>query len=537
VDVFDDPSLGSFYKTVNNLKISTDESVIERELLIKEGDKFDPFLVEESERNLRSLPYLRRVSITPVHDGGFVDLIVSVQDTWTLIPQLNLALGGGRDKKSIGIAESNLLGYGKRAELLYADEDGREQVQGVWDDRRFMGTHQRLLLAHFERTDGYRFVGLWGKPFRSLVEPYAWSFNTDLSDQVSKLFEASEERYIFRQRHTQVGGGYTFSHGDPTVILQRYTLGYEFSSDKFQDADDKDFRDVDVDPDSVSRDPALLPEDRRFSGPYIAFEQIEPDFISINYVDRFERVEDFNLGQQINARFGFASEVFDSSKDALLVSYSVGDGTRIDSTSFVRAEAGLSSRVVNGGLENSLIRGEVKYYNVLGAQELFGNYVGKHTLAGQLSMDLGERLDKDREFLLGADDGLRGYKINTFTGDYRLIGNVEDRMHFVEDIYQLFSLGAAVFADFGGTSQKGYGDLIKNNFFADVGMGLRIGLPRSSSGTVVRIDVAVPLRDGPDGSDRGAPRFLFTVSQLFRAQLRSETLGPERANLSVGLTP
>jgi hypothetical protein len=51
---------------------------------------------------------------------------------------------------------------------------------------------------------------------------------------------------------------------------------------------------------------------------------------------------------------------------------------------------------------------------------------------------------------------------------------------------------------------------------------------------VVRIDVAVPLRDGPDGSKAGEPRIIFAAGQLFNARLRSEIIGAENAAANIG---
>ena len=53
---------------------------------------------------------MRKVSIKPIEDGGFVDLIVYAQDTWTIIPQVGFSTGTGSDKVSARLIEQNLLG-------------------------------------------------------------------------------------------------------------------------------------------------------------------------------------------------------------------------------------------------------------------------------------------------------------------------------------------------------------------------------------------------------------------------------------------
>ena len=71
------PDLTFIFRAANFLHIDTKEEVIRRELLVREGDPADPFLIEESERNLRALPYIREVKIlSSPAPGGQIDLVV-----------------------------------------------------------------------------------------------------------------------------------------------------------------------------------------------------------------------------------------------------------------------------------------------------------------------------------------------------------------------------------------------------------------------------------------------------------------------------
>ena len=115
--IFDPPD-NKLYKIANALKRTTRKLVVQRELLFKTGDAYDPFLVSESERVLRSLGFLRDITISEVHENSLVNIFVSVQDTWTIIPQISLSGGDGRTKQSAGISEANLLGWGKRIEAV-----------------------------------------------------------------------------------------------------------------------------------------------------------------------------------------------------------------------------------------------------------------------------------------------------------------------------------------------------------------------------------------------------------------------------------
>lgn len=528
-------SLDWAYQTANDIKASTRESVICRELLFKSGDVLDEFVIAESERNLRSLSFLRKVKISFTVDNGYADVLVSVQDTWTLFPQMSFSSGGGTNRTSLGIVERNVLGFGKRVEMLYADDEGRDTIEGVYDDNRFLNTRNRLLLGHFYRVDGYRSLVSLSRPFRSLVDKSAWNVSAEVSDLVGKLYENGDERFIFRQEHTDLSASFSKSYGEPDKLVRRYTLGYDYVNDVFSEASQSDYLDVDVDPENVLHDPSMLADDRKFSGPFFAFRQIEPHFISLDYIDRFERVQDFNLGVEWSTKIGVAPKTLGSDADTLFLSMSRSSGIEFRNKSILRSSNTLLGRVGDGGLSNAVARFEGKLYSVLGPRYMYDIFVGRHTLAGSVVVDAGLEFDSDLELLLGAANGLRGYKDRTFTGSHRLIINLEDRIYLVEDVFKVASFGCAVFADIGGVSSNSVFDILDDRLYGDVGVGLRVGFPRSSGGSVLRFDVAVPLRTGPDDSEQFKPRFLMSFGQVFDSALSSESSQAKQANVDIGL--
>lgn len=533
-DVFDHDDLGFIYGAANTLKVNTKEDIVKRELLFKEGDVYDKFRISESGRNLRSLPFLREIDIVEISDGEFVDVIVSVQDTWTLFPIVSLSTGSGTNKQSIGLVEGNLGGYGKRVEGLIAEDEGRRKYEMVLDDRRFLGSLQRFSVGHFERSDGRESVLSWGQPFRSLVDKSAWFSDVRVSDLVGRLFDAGEERFIYRQEALSALGGYTISSGSPSELINRFTIGYNFSNNTFSEASDSDYSDIGIDRDSLPENGGVLAQDRRFSGPAFSYQRIEPDFISLNYVDLFDRVEDFNLGNEFIANVHISPEVLGSMDDALILRMSDTLGHRLGAAQFIRGQLSGSARFEKDAVRQMIISAQGRYYNVLGPQYLGGVFVGQHTLAAGTLFESGYSLDNDTEFLLGAGNGLRGYEDRTLSGSHRLSINLEDRFHIIDEVAKLVSVGGVVFADAGAVGKDNLSSLVKNGFYANVGIGLRLGMVRSSGGTVVRIDLAFPLRDGPDGSQEFEPRLLFTTGQLFSASLRSDAPGLQAPAISSG---
>jgi outer membrane protein assembly factor BamA len=534
-DIFEDKDNALIYRTANDLKVPTRVKLIERELRFKKGEPYDEFTIRETERQLRALRFMRDAVIRGQAVGNNeVDLTVQVKEVWTFIPQVSYSSKSGETSRTIGVSEGNLFGLGKRIEVLDQVSEKRESLETVYDDQRLGGTFHRLTLGHFDRKDGLRQTASISRPFLSLLDQYSWNVTYDSGDGVGRLFKDGSEDYIYRRDGTDFDTSFIVAKGEPNELLTRYSIGFRYQDEVFTQADQDDYEDLDLDPTEVRNDIEDLAQDRRYIGPTIGFQSVDPDFISMNYIDRFERYEDYNLGNQLAFNLMLAPKFLSSDEDAVLLSGHRAAGLAFSENSFIRAEGGVSSRIARDSVSNSLLRGEVKFFNVLGDVRIRERFFGRHTLAAQLATDYGMDLDKDRQFLVGADNSLRGYKTRAFEGSKRLVLNLEDRVHLIDNVAKIVSVGAAGFIDIGGATDENLTRLIGDNIYSDIGIGLRLGFPRSSGGGVVRLDVAFPLRAGPDGSERLEPRFSLGAGQLFGARTRAENTGVEAANVEVG---
>lgn len=534
-DVFEEEDLSLIYKSANQFKVKTKEKVILRELAFKAGDRLTPLLIAESSRNLRTLKFVRKVKIIPFyHDADSVNVLVKTQDTWTLIPQFSYSSGDGREKRAIGITESNIAGLGKRLEFLLEDDSGTQTFQSVYDDRRFFGTSNRMVLSFFDRQDGEKGTFSFNKPLRTLFDDYGYGTKLSYADTAEQLYRNAKTRYVFRRDLTDTSLFYTFAEGNPEIESRRYSFGYEYHEATFEKASQKDLDDLSLREEDLALEDIALPDNRRFSGPFISYQSITPEYISKDYIDRFDWVSDYNLGNQYAAQFQYAPEVMGSLVDASLFSGTFSTGHAFSNKSFLRGELSFGSRYQEGGFQNSLLHHELRFYNVLGQRYFGETYLGRHTLAAGLTFDYAKKLDRDNEFLLGADNFLRGYDARTFSGDKFMAINLEDRAHLFDDILQLFSVGTVLFFDAGAATNENLTQMLGNEIYSDVGIGLRLGFPRSSGARVVRLDIAVPLRDGPDGSSAYTPRFLASVSQVFDSFLRSEVIRKKSENIDTG---
>jgi hemolysin activation/secretion protein len=121
----------------------------------------------------------------------------------------------------------------------------------------------------------------------------------------------------------------------------------------------------------------------------------------------------------------------------------------------------------------------------------------KQMLMASFDAVVTDQLDLDQQILLGGDSGLRGFPLRYQSGTSRALFRLEDR--FFTDWYpfKLVRVGYAAFIDAGRTWGEDPRTTSGMGMLYDAGFGLRLTSPRSSSGTVIHIDLATPL-NGPE---------------------------------------
>ncbi|NLG63568.1 MAG: hypothetical protein GX539_15120, partial [Candidatus Cloacimonetes bacterium] len=118
------PRFGWAYRTANKLHIRTREHTILRELLFDPGDCYDPFMISETERLLRSYRFLARVDVfgVPQPDGSW-HVVVDTQDEWSTRPDVRISTDDGFRFEGIRLEEVNLLGRGQTLGVHYFERD------------------------------------------------------------------------------------------------------------------------------------------------------------------------------------------------------------------------------------------------------------------------------------------------------------------------------------------------------------------------------------------------------------------------------
>lgn len=108
----------------NHLHSNTRISTVNNYLLFKKGEAYNAQKLYESERLLRTMPFVNRVNIDVSESSkDSVDVVVKVLDSWSLKPRLSYS----GSKIGLGVTEENFLGLGHEADFLYRNNSKEKQ--------------------------------------------------------------------------------------------------------------------------------------------------------------------------------------------------------------------------------------------------------------------------------------------------------------------------------------------------------------------------------------------------------------------------
>lgn len=470
------------YRLADQLHVDTRGSAIEAQLLFGPGDLYSRHLLDETERNLRRLRYIREPEIRIVawHDG-VVDVEVIVHEVWTTNPGLSYGRSGGTDKTGISLEELNLFGLGKHLAFDYSDDVDRSSYSIHWHDPNLFGSRWRNDLILRDSDDGSGLRLAVERPFYALDTHWSAGLAVAQDESIEHVYRLGEETAGYGQRLESAELRYGWSAGLRDGWTRRFTAGLR-----------RDHADFEFVPGEAA--PAVLPPSRHFDYPWLRFEAIEDDFDTTHNRDQIARTEDFQFGTRYALELGWAGESFGSDRDAALLRAEASHGFRLGDDHAMFLDAALSGRHESGGFRDALLTAGLRYYLPDGP---------KRTFYASLTTEVGHELDPDHERLLGGDTGLRGYPLRYQAGQGRALLTLEQRFYSKYSLWRLADIGGAVFFDIGKSwGHSAFGPTENQGLLKDVGFGLRLGSTRTGLGNVLHIDVAFPL-DG-DRSISGA---------------------------------
>jgi outer membrane translocation and assembly module TamA len=470
-DNSDQRESGLVYRAANRLHVETRESVIQAQLLFREGDLYAPQLLAETERNLRKLPFLREPTVTAIDAGnGVVDIEVRTHDVWTASPGVSFGRAGGANRSTIEFEDQNLFGYGKHVSVGYARDAADSSLRFRWRDPNVFGSRWIDDLQYEQRDRGQRWSVNLERPFYSLATPWGAGIAATQDERIVHRYRLGEKADDYLTRHDSIDlhGGRAWGAGG--AWARRWLAGLRVDRSEFLATD--------------ATGSASLPMARKLAYPYVRFEWLEDDFAVGRNLDQIGRSEDLQFGRQFGIELGLAGRGAGSDRSAALLNLQASRGLRLagEQQLFLSASGGV--RLEDQGARDMLLSLGARYYRRTSPKTM---------LFVRLSADAGRALDGDHALSLGGDNGLRGYPLQYQQGTARALLTVEGRLFTDWYPFRLAHVGAAAFVDVGRTWGRDAFGAGSAGTLSDVGLGLRFGNSRSALGSVLHLDVAMPL--------------------------------------------
>lgn len=470
----------------NTVHVLTDEEVIRRELLFKEGDLYDRQLVEESGLNLRRLGIVGDVTIaSDTLPDNTINITVKTRDRWTLRPGLSVRQEGDRGGFSASIRDDNFLGNAQQLKLGYTYLSGPGSPHGgevAFIEPRLWGSRWNMMVR-YALTQDYRIGGFSVEcPFYSDRVPWAARFSADMSRYQYLEFRNGEAIDLgsFNQEN-EVAWIASSSRGTPALQLAGAYLRTRTRAVGFEP---RAFENVDFVIGSVSV----------LSRRYVLMDS--PDFAG--------RVEDVPLGYQTGVAFGrnlhfIRSRTVDYFGKAY-AQHSIAFGNNV-LASYQAMVTTYFDRLIP---HETIVSGIALHHLKLSKNQ---NFVARAAAV------IGSRMAPGGQYVLGSTTGLRGYRIYEFFGQKMLLVNLEHRVLSLVKIW-FIKLGGALFFDSGAicTQDESLG---RQRFHSSAGFSFRV-----DAGTgIFRLDVAYNL-------DQRRISFGFSANQLFRVFAPMDFLSP-----------
>lgn len=476
----------ALFRLADRLHRDTRESTIRAQLLFAEGDLYSRRILDETERALRELRFVREPRIEPVAwRDGVVDVEVTTHDVWTMNPGLSYGRAGGANDTSLAFEELNLFGYGKQLAVGYGHDVDRSSYSLRWHDPNLLGTRWTSSLSLTDSDDGDGYLVALERPFYALDSHWAAGLAASRSRGTDTVYSLGEEVAEYARDLQSVDAYYSWSAGLQQGWTRRWGGGMRRDQSTFSLLDG-------------SAPPSSLPRDRLLSYPYLRYEAVQDDFDTTQDLDQIARTEDLAFGTRYLLELGYAAPAFGADRSAGILRAQASTGFRLAPGRSLFVDGALGGRLEDGTLRDTLLSGALRYHWRTSPRTTF--------FAG-LQGDLGHALDADHGLTLGGDSGLRGYPLRYQHGDSRALLTLEERFYSGWSLFSLLDVGAAVFFDAGRVwGDAGIAPRDRLGLLKDVGFGLRLGNNRTALGNVLHLDVAFPL----DG-DRSISNVQFLV--------------------------
>ncbi len=516
-DEIPDGVLGWGPRLANRLHIRTRQSFIRAELLLEEGDCYDPFLVEDSERLIRRYGFISQVEVFAVRIDEGSDpaearwqIRVETGDEWSTRFEVTAEFDNGFEIRNAALAETNVAGRGMTIRGFLVEDDAQRLLGAQFFTPRLAGTRTNLG-ANFGSTRIGEFKSFnLAYPFVGEVGKWAWQVSgADVEDYFSYAIgpTGSPAFALLPTRDRSVSATIARRFGSPgnlSIIglnVARETLAFPDFPGGVDIVEGDAFEDPDAAAPEIAA--ALRPQTRFGAGTRISLllGQRDIGFVQRTGLDALRGVQDVQVGSDISLTLGATVA-------------GTGDERDVDDL-FVRLRFyGASAPTPWLFVTNFAIQGRQLFFDpnfdrsgwrdVLAEFDFLAYWqppaLPSHTLLARVSAAGGWTVDLPYQLTLGGRRGVRGFDVADLPGARRAVLTLEDRVYFGWPFPRTFDFGATLFADVGRVWAGDVPFGQDSGWRGTVGAGLRFGFPTGSRG-VIRVDLAQTV--GPEAGANG----------------------------------
>jgi hypothetical protein len=497
---------------LNVFHATTRRSVIFREMLLREGERYQQTLVDETLRNLRALPQLSLVLVVATVGTApdRIGVVIITKDVWSLRASWDVvATPGGIEELEIEPTETNLFGTHQavRAAFIYepsAYTFGAGYTIPRLDDSRIalLADADVMVNRASGAPEGTYGSLIAGQPLYSGLAHWSWDGVVEWQDVVARRY-VNAQPSVYVDPTTGLSVPFQYRSG---LYAAQYEVTRSFGWDTKHDVTfaagvNRTVNRVaseGLNPTAVAdfiRD--RVPLSDTWVGPSVRYRTYTKRYLRVIDFDSLALQEDYGLGHDVSVRAYPSFRALGGSRDV------VGLDAAAQYTVALRDGLMRVSLSSSNGIEPSRISDAVVIPWAHLVTPSISN-LGRIVVDGGLEYRWRNYL-RNYE-IVGGDDRVRGFPTNFFVGTDMVAYSVEIRSRPVEILS--CQLGAVAFYDvadaFNGFSQL--------DPYQSTGFGLRALFPWLDR-VVFRGDIGFPLKRPVDPATGALiPPFGFIIS-------------------------
>ena len=477
INIFDTTQSFSWIENIaNSSHILTQEHIIRRELLFQENEILNDTLLLETGRNLRKLGFIGDIEIKKnLRNDSLIDLDIVIHDKWTLNLNFSAKRQGGINNFSTSMSEDNFIGLGQSLSLGYNNISNRLNPHGIeayFRDRRLLVPNYNIVIQYKNSEDLRIATLLLEDPFYTESDSWADGVYLDQGVEKKRIYSKGtvEVEKYFRTNAQKVWAQYSINWKYKIRLGSAYLVQKSEQDSLFQ---------------NIFDDTNLL---------NISLGIMNRSFIIDHNINSIDRNEDIPLGYSLS--FVLGKDIF---KNKLYYILSQLQISSMMWNTYFSNSVSLQGYVRDNNFQDATLSLSTQAYTKLNAENL---------VVARVNGIYGLKWNSSKQTFLDSPSGVRGLPSFSYSGNQKIILNIEDR--FATNIHiWIFNIGGVLFSDFGiiGEQDK---KIFSEKVYKSVGIGLRILNEKQQGSGITRLDLAYNINNR-------AVEFIISTNQLFSA--------------------